>query len=305
MEQRKLIPQGDGGLTIYVPKKWADRKGLIGGDFIDIDEIEGNLIIGSKKSEKKDYTLNVDETIKPGLSHIMVFLYRLGYDTITINGDATDIANEITSVVSKQLLGFEITKKTAHQIIIESISEPEESKFDTLLRRNFYIIQESLQILIDDIKNGEMENYERILALKEQEDKFASFCKRSIKKEKYTQKIITIWQLLNSLRWINNSIFYIYENLTTRKIKAHSKTVLLIENFKKYFELAMQSYYEKNLEKIVIGVKQKEEHFKLAMEIILGKEFSNEEKLIAIYIRDNIRQVPLVCLNASLENLFG
>jgi len=47
--RRKIISQGGGkGLTLYLPKKWADERNIKGGDEIEIEENLNSLIIKSK-----------------------------------------------------------------------------------------------------------------------------------------------------------------------------------------------------------------------------------------------------------------
>ena len=52
--KRKIIQQGSGGLTIYLPKKWADQKGLITGDEVDVKESEQGLLIIAEKKETRN-----------------------------------------------------------------------------------------------------------------------------------------------------------------------------------------------------------------------------------------------------------
>ncbi len=52
--KRTLIPQGKGGLTIYLPKPWLDKKNLKAGDSIEVEEINTELLIkGTAKTAKK------------------------------------------------------------------------------------------------------------------------------------------------------------------------------------------------------------------------------------------------------------
>ncbi|PIN77380.1 hypothetical protein COV16_06875, partial [Candidatus Woesearchaeota archaeon CG10_big_fil_rev_8_21_14_0_10_34_8] len=52
--QRKLIKQGDGALTVTLPKKWTKEKNLEAHDIVDIDETEDGIVISAvgKKKEK-------------------------------------------------------------------------------------------------------------------------------------------------------------------------------------------------------------------------------------------------------------
>jgi len=52
--KRKLIKQGGGnGLTFYIPKKWADARGLNGGDEVEIAEVDNGLLVTAETRLKK------------------------------------------------------------------------------------------------------------------------------------------------------------------------------------------------------------------------------------------------------------
>ena len=55
--KRKLIKQGLGGYTIYLPKKWIDRKGLKEGEEINVVETDAGLVIGSDVKGRKELFL--------------------------------------------------------------------------------------------------------------------------------------------------------------------------------------------------------------------------------------------------------
>ena len=50
--KRKIIRQGSGGLTIYLPKKWAEEKGLRIGDEVDLKEAPYGLLVVPEKTRK-------------------------------------------------------------------------------------------------------------------------------------------------------------------------------------------------------------------------------------------------------------
>ena len=48
MMKRKLIKQGSGGYTFYVPKQWVLHRGLKAGDEIDVVEKDKTLVVRTK-----------------------------------------------------------------------------------------------------------------------------------------------------------------------------------------------------------------------------------------------------------------
>ena len=175
--KRKLIKQGLGGCTIYLPKKWIDKKGLKQGDEIDIIETETALVIGSPIKKKKEISLEITNENKHDLKHMITHAYRKGFNAITINNINSILLNEIEKITKDLLLGFELTEKSNKQCKIENISEPSDEKYDVLLRRIFLIIKETQNVILTDFENNKFQNFNEIEELRNQQDKFIIFCK--------------------------------------------------------------------------------------------------------------------------------
>ena len=74
--KRKLIKQGGGGYTIYLPKKWVDKKGLKEGNQVDVQETETSLIIGSPVKGKKEISIEITEENRTNIRNILTHIYR-------------------------------------------------------------------------------------------------------------------------------------------------------------------------------------------------------------------------------------
>ncbi|MCA9497087.1 MAG: hypothetical protein KC589_09150 [Nanoarchaeota archaeon] len=251
MERRKLIKQGKGGYTIYLPKKWIDKKGLKEGDEIKIYETNTSLVINSQIKEKKDITIKISQYNENDIKHLMTFSYRNGFDKIILKGEISKYHHKIKEYNSNLLLGFEITKIEANQIILENISEPTEQKYDILLRRIFFIIKDNLNTLKEDYKNNNFVNTNNIQDSKNQVDKFLQFCRRILNKEKDIKNPVTNWELLSNLMKIEHSIFYLYQYISNNKnIKSKKKIENLFETVIEIFDTLYDAYYKRNLKLI-------------------------------------------------------
>lgn len=302
MAQRKVIPQGKGGLTVYLPKSWVDKRGLKGGDLVDINEIEGDIVIGSKKSEHREYVIELTLENIILLRQILVYPYRMGFDTIVLKGECLEIIDEVQEIVTKYLLGFEVTSKSAKQIVIESISEPDETKFETLLRRLFLIIQEHFTVLVQSLEQGNFDAIKRVTELNLQCDKYAYFCKRAIKKEKYTSKILIIWQLLNSLQQINHSFTYLYQDVQNTTVTNTSIFKLQLSELNKYFNSVMDGFYKKNLKLVAENYPKRNELLNKSKTQLLLDLNSSFERIFSLHLLSIIRQIAIINVNSNIEN---
>ena len=83
--RRKLIKQGLGGLTFYVPKKWSERLNLKPGDEIDVEEDGNTLMITPEKIIKNEkITINTTEMNDNSLKIALVSAYWQGFETIIL-----------------------------------------------------------------------------------------------------------------------------------------------------------------------------------------------------------------------------
>ena len=125
---RKLIKQGGGGFTIYLPKKWVDEKGLTGGDKVNLSEANTALIVNSSKPVRKEKVVEITKENKKDIKTILTHLYRNGFDIIHIKETTKTIQKEIKQITEDLLLGFEITETTEGSCTLENLSEPSETK---------------------------------------------------------------------------------------------------------------------------------------------------------------------------------
>ena len=74
--ERKLIKQGLGGYTVYLPKKWIDERGLKQGDSVVIDEAEGALVIAGKGASKREVTVTIGTVEEKAILILLSQMYR-------------------------------------------------------------------------------------------------------------------------------------------------------------------------------------------------------------------------------------
>src|SRR3989344_3213686 len=200
MEERKLIKQGGGGLTIYLPKKWVDKKGLKEGDSIKVEESDGYLVIEGNTKIKNEIIIEINNSNQEDLRHLLTHAYRRGFSKIIIKNERTEkIVKEVKKIVNNVLLGFEITKIENNELLIENISEPSEEKYEVMMQKVFLVISETIQLVHTDFSSGKCDNLEENKELRDQADKFIIFCKRLLSKVKNEKNLVFEWEFLTFL----------------------------------------------------------------------------------------------------------
>lgn len=119
--RRKLIKQGGGGgLTLYLPRDWIDRKRLRPGDEVDVQEDGEELIVtaGVNRKQRKSLTIDVAGINRSRVRTALSAAYRRGFDEVILHGSRLPLS-EMEDVVAS-LLGFVIVEQTPSRVVIHN-----------------------------------------------------------------------------------------------------------------------------------------------------------------------------------------
>jgi phosphate uptake regulator len=248
--KRKLIKQGIGGYTIYLPKRWVDSHGLTERDSVDVDENPDSLTIKAKNKTRKEYALKMHEDNIHDIRTLLTHLYRNGADLIEIEELNEKAVREIQHLTAKLLLGFEITQNSDGKIVMESISEPSDEKFDAIIRRIFLIIKEGHKLIVEDFERGSFKHTNALKELVDQQDKLVIYCRRSLLKMQQQHNPILMWELLTFLMHIMHAYSYMYKAMHDAKVTHHDEIAQLLNGLELYYDLFYQAYFKKDIELI-------------------------------------------------------
>jgi len=248
--ERKLIGQGGGGYTIYLPKKWIEENKLKKGQELNL-EISGNdLVISPKPSQIKSSTeIKLNSSVESLIRTLITNSYRAGYDKIKIFFDNDKQFIILQKIIKTNLIGFEIIKKENDYCIVENITEPSFDQFDNLLKKMFMNIEELFDITEKRFTNSakEIEDYteveERIL-------KYDNFCRRVISRQKLIKKRSELfWTFLALIIHAQRELYHLNTTLD-KKINVSKQTLEIFEKTKEIFQIIQEVYYNKEIEKL-------------------------------------------------------
>ncbi len=230
--KRRLIKQGGGGTTVYLPKKWTDERGLKSGDDIDIEETDQGLLFRSAAHPiKKEAIITADYKDDRSLRYLLVNHYRAGYDKVRITAK---IDSKQLQPILQRLTGFELTESTENETVIEIISEPQEDKTDILMKQMFFILKDDLDYVITQLDKQKPLDYDRALMNTERIVRSANLLMRMM-----TKKLKPIngfqWTILMLIHWMDRRLYYLSKTTQGMKLKKLSK-----EHFE-YFESVKRS----------------------------------------------------------------
>ncbi len=290
--ERKLIKQGGGGYTIYLPKKWVNGKGLKEGDNVDVIEKDTSLLIQTHAHLKSEYHLDINQSNRSDLRTLLTHAYRKGFDTINLNGLDEKAQNELKELVHSLLLGFEITSTDKNSAVIENISEPTDQKFDVILKRLFFITQETIKLLIEDSNANKWKRMPEISDILSNHDRFLLFCRRILMKQYIETNPVLIWELLTFLQSIQHNLAYLYKYLEKEKPKLGKETISLLADMENYFSLLSKAYLDKNIESIHL-INEGKNKYQFGACIKSLERSKGKETVVLSYVREIYRLIQL------------
>jgi len=289
--KRKLVKQGAATMMVSLPSKWIKQNKLDKGDEINLEEKENNLIITTDQlsKAKKEITIKIHNDNQHDIKVILSHAYRRGFDKIILEDVTKEHINVIREATEKLLLGFEITEKSNNRCVIENISEPQEGKYEVMIKKVFLITKEQHKLVIEDFKKNKFNNMKEMEDTKHQQDRLILFCRRLLAKENLEPTILE-WELLTFIMHINHSYYYLYKYANENKIKLEKTVFESLDELEKYFDLFEEAYFNKTINSIhkINNIKAKH-HFGKSLRLIE----KSDNPVIHAYIREIFRLIQI------------
>lgn len=179
--KRKVIKQGNGTLTITLPKQWTKEVGLNSEDEIDIETKDTNLIVHSGAKHSKPLSLNLKEISMNNCRSYISNAYKLGYDEVEVVFEKSKDIVAIQGIVDR-LMGFEIISNTKNYCKINAISMISKEEFNNMFRKSYQLNSVCFDLMIDDMKKNKFEHLDTIKKYHQKTISFTDYCRRLINK---------------------------------------------------------------------------------------------------------------------------
>lgn len=249
---RKVIRQGKQAYTVTLPVEWIRTNSLEAGSEISLQPTEDRLLISPVKQrvKKRSITLKLEGSQFNLFLATLIETYTLGYDLIIIHTNAKNARKHLEKITSQYFLGFELTQQNASSYTIENISEPENAKFDTIMRKMFLLCIDSFKDIVDNINNLNTERGEEIKKKLERMEQYNNFCMRCIiQKITSVQAVPQTWLILSFLTKFKRSFVYLIDIIQKKKIKPNKKIENILSALHENLEGLYSAYYAQDIEK--------------------------------------------------------
>jgi hypothetical protein len=281
--RRKLIKQGAGGYTIYLPKRWVEEQHPAE---VDIEELDGQLVISAQAGERKSATsITLRGQTLSSIRAMITNTYRLGYDTITVYYEQPEQLAILRDVIQTRLLGFEITKVEPKQCIVESITEPAPEQFDVILRKTFFTISEIFDITERRLA-GENVDYEDA---EERVQRYDNFCRRIIVKQTLHRKNSEmLWTFLAIILHAQREPYHV-----CKLGRINSKHVAkILQEARNMWKLIERAYLEKDIA-LLAEVHDRHQQFYFTEGYALLQKMKGKELIAGHHLLMGFRQFYL------------
>ncbi|MBT4824555.1 hypothetical protein HN695_07560 [Candidatus Woesearchaeota archaeon] len=245
--RRKLIKQGLGGLTFYVPKKWSKRLNLKAGDEIDVEE-EGNILMITPEKITKDekITINTTDMNDNSLKIALVSAYWQGFETIILISKKPFKIVKVNKLVGS-LVGLVVTDQSDNKIEIKNVASENIEDVEKIINKIFITTHYQITKAIE-LFEGDVSHIEEIKELKKAVTKQGNYCRRIIfstnfgKSKSYEYNIIIL--LHKKITSILSRFCSSYNKLSP-KFKKETKNYLI--KIEKWFSQLQKSYLKSDI----------------------------------------------------------
>ena len=249
--KRKVIEQGNGTLTITLPKKWTEKQSLKGGDEIDVS-VEGPTMIVKAEGEipAKSISISLDEKqYSPVASHpnmirtIVGNMYKKGYDEIEIRFAEPKMIKYVQERAN-MLMGMEIIRSYEKSCVIKQLLKEDPAEFDSMLRKFFLMVLDySKELYENKVQQENIDNFRLSI------EKLNDFLERLIAKN-LSQNASDLRQLSIITRTIEKTTreyIHLSNYMIDNDVKLSKTTKDLLKEANEMFRTFYEHYYKFDL----------------------------------------------------------
>jgi len=243
--KRKVVKHGPSSLTVSLPIKWVKKNNIKGGDEIDVQEKDKELIL-SGKGRREEKEISIDIYSKNLIKRILIMPYTRGYDIIRVNFDSHKALEFIQQNIDL-LFGFEIIDQKPNYCRLKNMTEPKTEEFECMLLRMFNVCLSMLEDLKEFIQKDSEEALRRIPFTKRTMTRLDLYCRRMINMGDWgseTRKAGSTYAIIRSIEEIGDIVTFVSANVTRISDKHRSEFNSLVKNLIKSFIILRKIKYK-------------------------------------------------------------
>src|SRR3989338_2947454 len=231
--KRRIIKLVQATYVTSLPSKWIRQFKLDKGDYIEMDEKDGALIISTQKiAPQSAITIDLQDFNERTIRNVLNQIYRKGYDKLYLTFKKHEQLDIIRDITRETLLGFEVVKEEKNTCTLENIAEPSVEKYDVILRKLFLMIKTEAEEIVEEIEGKQERNNKKREINKNMIDNYTNFIRRLIIKYKIKggKDSYLLYYLVSQLSLTHHGYYYLCANLYKQKITLSKETIGLLKD---------------------------------------------------------------------------
>lgn len=161
--KRKVNKVGQNTLTVSLPSKWVEDNNIKKGDELDIYPKGDTITLSrtSKKRQKKEIIINIDNYNSFALTRHLTILYRMSYDSIILKYSKNSIFSpkkrkdvllkrQIKKLIDR-FMGAEIVAQSAKRTEIECFISEDQPSLEKIEKRIYFLIKETMTEMLESV----------------------------------------------------------------------------------------------------------------------------------------------------------
>jgi len=285
--KRKIIKLGQSTYVASLPCKWLKQQGLVKGDYLEFEEKENSLLISTEKrlpnKEKEIDITGLDTKI---IERSIISAYIKGYDEISLlfkKPETTNIKTEeivkinelIQKVANQHLIGMEIIEQRDNFCKIKDLSGVSSSEYNNVLRRIFLLIKSLGEQRYELLQNFDPKKIDNLTSTEHTISRLTNYSKRLLNKFGYGNERFETSQeylIVSRLKDIAKVYKFIDVELAKRKDAPKKEVMNAFAEVVKSFNLAYESYYKFDKEKLKDLIASRVKFFTIANKFQYGNK---------------------------------
>jgi len=274
--KRKIIKLGQSTYVASLPSKWIRKLDLKQGDYLEVEEKENTLLIGTEKqAAKKDVTLDLKKINSRLIATFIQSVFMIGYDKMTLlhepfiteykTGKKIKTNEFIQSLVNKRFVGAEIIEQKETRTVIMDLGGVTEQTNEQVFNRIIFLIKALTEDCIKAIKENDRAVLQSIAARQDNISRFLMYYQRVLAKTRKEDTLMfgAIAQKISIFKMIAGAYKHIARLALSSK-KGYSKEIVdLHEEIVKSLHLVLKTCLEFKTEKAVEFINKREKLWKM------------------------------------------
>lgn len=253
---RKIQLTGGSTYIVSLPSKWIKENKLSKGTEVNLEEIDGDLVISGRNSQKRKEivrVVNISEKIDVNsLIRVLTSIYIASFDTLIIRSKdyiSPKIREEIKKF-SKVVMGVEIFEESSRSMTLQNVLDSESFPISNAVRRMSLNVETMLEDTIHGITNNDIVLLENVIIRDDDVDRYQWYIYREVRvrsseAEKNTYYLI-LSRILERIADHAANICILWKN---SKNTANAPLVELkenLENSMSMYKMAVEAFYANN-----------------------------------------------------------